>query len=204
MKSIMEEASSILKAIEKGWNRAGKPQEFTVKIFEEPEHNFLGMTTKSAKIGFFFKEDIAGQKQQRGRYAAGQKRLHGAADRSTGRAPTRRAQQKPQPTQQQARQPERKRWEHPNEGQAIAWSDEMVSFVTTWVKKSLILLNLPNITFTTTIDGTQLRLQFDTTVVDQSSQEKVLFRSFAYLLLQSLRNEFKESLRGLKVVLTSQ
>ncbi len=44
MKSIMEEASSILKAIEKGWNRAGKPQEFTVKVFEEPEHNFLGMT----------------------------------------------------------------------------------------------------------------------------------------------------------------
>ena len=44
MKSIMEEASSVAKAIEKGWQRAGKPQEFTVKVFEEPQKNFIGLT----------------------------------------------------------------------------------------------------------------------------------------------------------------
>ncbi len=55
MKSIMEEASSIAKAIEAAWIRAEKPHEFSVKVFEEPEKNFFGMVTKSAKIGLFFK-----------------------------------------------------------------------------------------------------------------------------------------------------
>ncbi len=56
MKSLMEEASSISKAIENGWTNAGKPKEFTVKIFEEPEKNFFGFTSKPAKIGIFFTE----------------------------------------------------------------------------------------------------------------------------------------------------
>lgn len=56
MKSIMEEGSSILKAVEKAWIRAGKPQEFSVKIFEEEQKNFFGMTKRSAKVAIFFDE----------------------------------------------------------------------------------------------------------------------------------------------------
>jgi hypothetical protein len=59
MKSLVEEASSITKAIEKAWTRAGKPQSFSVKIFENPESGFLGLTTKkSAKVGIFFEEAV--------------------------------------------------------------------------------------------------------------------------------------------------
>jgi len=54
MKSIIEEASSILKAIEKAWARAGNPTEFSVKIFEDSQRNFFGMTSKNAKVGVFF------------------------------------------------------------------------------------------------------------------------------------------------------
>ncbi len=39
MKSIMEEASSIAKAVEKGWMKAGCPKEFSVKVFENAEKN---------------------------------------------------------------------------------------------------------------------------------------------------------------------
>ena len=53
----MEEASSITKAIENAWNRAGQPQEFSVKILELPKTSFFGLkTAKSAKIAFFFNE----------------------------------------------------------------------------------------------------------------------------------------------------
>lgn len=58
MKSIMEEASSIIKAIEKGWLKAGQPKEFSVKVFEEPQKNFIGITIKSAKIAIFFDEAL--------------------------------------------------------------------------------------------------------------------------------------------------
>ena len=64
MKSIVEEASSLAKAFSQAWERAGKPQECTVKILAEPEKNFIGMTTKSAKIAVFFNEVVPAQSKK--------------------------------------------------------------------------------------------------------------------------------------------
>ena len=65
MKSIMEEASTITKAIENAWNRAGQPQEFTVKILELPKTSFFGLkTSKSAKIALIFNEMTVKVKEQ--------------------------------------------------------------------------------------------------------------------------------------------
>src|SRR5262245_20283351 len=58
MKSIIEQASSIVKAIEKAWNQAEQPKEFSIKIFEKEEKNFFGMTTKQAKIGIIFGDKL--------------------------------------------------------------------------------------------------------------------------------------------------
>ncbi len=62
MKSIIEQASSIGKAVEKAWERAEYPQEFSVKIFQEAERGFLGFTSKPAKVGIFFQEVIQSKK----------------------------------------------------------------------------------------------------------------------------------------------
>jgi hypothetical protein len=74
MKSILQEASSIAKAIEQAWIKAGKPKEFSVKIYEESEKNFIGLTSKNAKIGIFYQEK---QQAPPGRYP----RKHGAQQR---------------------------------------------------------------------------------------------------------------------------
>ncbi len=60
MKSLVEEASSVFKALEKAWEHAGKPESFSVKIFELPEKNFFGFTKKNAKVGIFFEEQQVG------------------------------------------------------------------------------------------------------------------------------------------------
>src|SRR3990172_10511302 len=56
MKSIMQEASSVIKAIQQAWQAAGQPKDFSVKIFEVEKKNFFGFTTQSAKVGIFFNE----------------------------------------------------------------------------------------------------------------------------------------------------
>ena len=56
MKSIIQEASSIAKAVELGWIKANKPENFSIKILEEAETNFFGFTKKSAKIAIIFDE----------------------------------------------------------------------------------------------------------------------------------------------------
>lgn len=67
MKSVFEEASSIAKAIEKGWEKAGHPYKFSVTIFEKPEKNFFGITKKLAKIGIFFDDQIDPKRKSIGR-----------------------------------------------------------------------------------------------------------------------------------------
>jgi predicted RNA-binding protein Jag len=57
MKSVVQEASTIGKAIEQGWKTAGEPRNFSIKILEIPQHNFLGFSTKSAKVAIVFDEN---------------------------------------------------------------------------------------------------------------------------------------------------
>ena len=61
MKSVFEEASSIVKAIEKGWKKAGEPKKFSITIYEMPEKNFLGFTKKMAKVGIFFEDKVSSE-----------------------------------------------------------------------------------------------------------------------------------------------
>ena len=56
MKSIVEQASTVLKAIEKGWEQAGKPAEFTIKVYEHGVKNFFGMSIEPAKICILFED----------------------------------------------------------------------------------------------------------------------------------------------------
>ena len=56
MKSIVEQASSVMKAIENGWLQAGKPAEFTVKVYEHGVKNFFGMSVEPAKICILYED----------------------------------------------------------------------------------------------------------------------------------------------------
>ena len=62
MKSVVAEASSIAKAIELAWQKAGQPKEFLTKVFQEPQRNMFGLTKTSAKVGIFFDDAAIVQK----------------------------------------------------------------------------------------------------------------------------------------------
>ena len=50
MKSMLQEGSTIFKAIEKAWRNCGEPEEFTIKILEYGDKSFFGITKKPAVI----------------------------------------------------------------------------------------------------------------------------------------------------------
>lgn len=107
MKSIMEEASTISKAIENAWNRAGQPQEFTVKILEHPKTAFFGLKTeKSAKIAFFFNEVAQKTKDQIQARPIQQKPHHkGEQSRRSHDGQTRTEGRHEHPRRQESREP---------------------------------------------------------------------------------------------------
>ncbi len=211
MKSIIEEASSVIKAIEKGWLQAGKPQEFSVKVFQEAEKNFLGMTTKSAKIAILFESTTTAKTPEATEKKSFKQKT----------APVKpKFEEKPAPAMRQApevRPAPKERKEAPEpalqEDLAVSkktvrksedfWSEGMLAETTQWLQTTLGLLNQSDVQFTLDQKRYYLKVNFNKPLAQDSEKEKTIFRSFSYLLMQVLRNKFKRNFRGFKLIFTS-
>jgi hypothetical protein len=178
MKSIVEEASSIGKAIEEAWSRAGKPINFSVKIFEEARRNMFGLTVQSAKIGLFF---------------------DGKAGASTPYQPPKEQRQAALPREPQQQQPVAT----PQKPKRIAWSSDMVDSAKEWIQQTLTIIGLPHIQFSVTVSGNLAKFSFPNYVTGKESSDRMLFSSFAHLMMTALRQKYKKSLHHVKIVLTS-
>ncbi|HZW61866.1 MAG TPA: hypothetical protein VFF04_06605 [Candidatus Babeliales bacterium] len=203
MKSIVEEASSVMKAIEKGWVQAGKPQEFSVKVFETEQKNFLGMTTKSAKIAIFFGDKVGTATRTE---RTEKKDLSKQREQRQPQKPQRQKPfqtQTPEVTRQEKTHEEPRREERKEQSPRETWSPDMVNAVESWVSENLQLMNLGSKTFSVEVKNYYLKINFDQPLFEDSEREKIVFRSFAHLIMQSLRNKFKKGFRGFKVILNS-
>ncbi len=220
MKSIVEEASSISKAIDQAWQRAGKPSEFKIKVFEEPERNMFGLTVKSAKIGLFYEEQ-SNQSQTFKPKEAPHKHVETRTEpkRAEPRAEIKRPEVRPEPRKAEARkleprqetrqnvkpdnQSENKDQPNPEKRPRVIWDEDMANSAREWVRHNLTLIGHPNVEFTATIVGNNLRFQFNTMITGDANKERLLFSSFAYLILSTLRNKYNKPLPHLRVVLKS-
>jgi hypothetical protein len=308
MKSIIEQASSIVKAIEKAWNQAEQPKEFSIKIFEKEERNFFGMTTKPAKIGIFFgdKPIIHEKPVQKPRPEIKECRPVAAPTSPKGyeghskatkdkpaAAPTKpainHAPKQIKPEQQQTTRPApqakpvssfaptsysakatkdtspkqgfqlRQGYDGHDEGHSKAsvsaptspkgyeghskamtdtsadkqqdvagkkqattfpqqkshesaptekpkrapavWNDAMIASAHAWLNKTLSLMDRGSVSFNSEVAGKNLKLTFNMPLIADVTHEKQLFRSFAHLIMSSLRNQYKQEIRDLKVIL---
>ncbi len=215
MKSIVQEGSTISKAVESAWQAAGKPKEFTVKVLETPEHNFIGMTTRSAKVALFFKQAISrpersarfDRSSSRPTRQKRQPRETRAPHRDT-EGPRRKAQ--PQRDQERPRNQERPREERPREERpkrqeefdGVFWSPDMLVMADNWLKGSLSAMDLASATYKTDVNRLYLKIAFDKPLREDVGTERQIFRSFAALLMQHMRNRLKRPLKGFKVVLS--
>ncbi len=198
MKSIVEEASSVAKAIEKGWTQAGKPQEFSIKVFEVEQKNFLGITTKSAKIAIYYDDKNIVPKQD---YA--ERRPYQTQQIKKPSRPVQQPQSRPQ---QQAHTPAPRTSVHeqPERASRDVWTEEMIKTAQQWLKDTLALMNLSHRSFTVEAKNYYLKFNFDGPLIEDIERERLLFRSLAHLVMQILRNRFKKGFRGFKIILNSR
>lgn len=195
MKSIIEEASSISKAIENGWVRAGCPQEFTVRVFEQATGGFLGFFKKPAKIGIFFQEIetvVPGKTRQ--------------APRPEYRAAKEPFKQKPECKDQQFEQQARQN--SPIKGSSEQssqprWSPEMIENCKQWISNISSVVTQKKLNCTVTPNQYILNIVLSGKILDDKKREQILLKSWSQLLLQVLRNRYKRGLRGYKIVITS-
>lgn len=211
MKSILQEASTIAKAIEQGWQEAGQPMEFSIKILELPQRNFIGLTVRSAKIAFMFngvaKASEQAPKQQRNTPAPRERRENRPEQPSVARPARERdmAPKKERPIIERA-----ERVERPSDDKVPAtarrnealWSNEMVTFAQGWFGTALKHMERQNITFTIEPQHFYLRITLSQPILADEGQEKHLLASISLLMLSALKKEFRKALRGHKIVLT--
>lgn len=206
MKSIMQEDSSIAKAIEKAWIKAEKPQSFSIKILEEPERNFFGITVKSAKIAFFFDE----VEPKKGTYSKHEKR----ETKPTHYKPLKEAESHQEKIQKIAQKIDEPKADVPAEKKVSStepaprssrsrWSSTLVGDAEKWIRDILHHMGKSDQQFSTKVKNNNIIFTFEKPVLENSDQERLLFSSFAHLLSQSLKNKFKHEARGLKIILQS-
>ena len=68
MKSLLQEAPSVERAISQAWEAAGRPQEFSVKIHDHGKRGFLGFSSKPAVVSITYRplaETLAASAAQR-------------------------------------------------------------------------------------------------------------------------------------------
>ncbi len=220
MKSIIQEASSIAKAVEEGWIKAQKPQQFSVKILEEAEKNFLGLTRKSAKVAIFFDEpQVAKPSEHRGgqqTYKQPQNTQQRQQQQAQQPRPAYEKQQAAQqrPAQQQAPRPQsQQQYSQAAESTVQAptqpkkqfeplWNQGMVDRTQQWMQEAFKNSNNEHIQFTVEPQKFHLRITLSAPILPDPDKEKQLLASFSALILETLKRSFKMSLRGHKIVLT--
>lgn len=184
MNSIVKEASSISKAVEQAWEKADKPQKFSIRILEEPQKNFFGITNKPAKIALFFeKKDIKKETEDKPK----QKKETFQKLKEHNQKTENIILEKPAQTTPKK-----------------FWTDEMVSTANNWMKKMLTEIKKQNISFSFEVKRYHLKFLFHEPIANKSEDQKIIFRNFAHLMMQTIRNKFKKQFRYHKVVITSE
>jgi predicted RNA-binding protein Jag len=190
MKSLMEEASSIAKAIENGWIRAGKPKEFTVKVHEEPVKNFFGITTQPAKVGIFFAEPIEAEPKYK----------------KPAKQPLKPKEVKPREIKPKEIRPResiqaevKPRKEQPEDLGPI-WDEAMIKSAEEWVGTLLSHMGI-SVPYNVNPSRFHLRIEFSGSVLPDKNKQKHLFAVLSGLLMTMLKREYKRPLRGYKIVL---
>ena len=181
MKSLFQQASTIAKAIEKAWDRADKPSEFTVKIMDFGKKNFLGLTKKPAIVSIVYESE---------------KKV--SEDRKTYRkteAPRNNYQIKDVKNQRQ-RKPQRQQQE------TDTWQEHVIKEVDFWLRDFMKIAKISS-SYKISTNKKEMKILFRDKVIQKDEDERLLFSSLSYLLIQFLKKKFKKKFQGYYIVLTS-
>lgn len=210
LKSVVEEASSVAKAIEKAWTRVGKPADFSIKVLELEQKNFLGMSVKPAKVGIFFQAPLEKERatvRPEHTPRPERKERHDRADRQDKVPFKSERAERPMhsaPSVKDSNREQRGRKGAPEQSSTSArWSDAMVHAVRTWLETTMRLIGKEDCSFETQVHNYHLKIIFSKSIFDDREKERNFFRIASYLIMQALRTSSKEGFRGFKILMSS-
>ena len=214
MKSILQEANSIERAIDKAWNQAGKPKEFSIKVLDEGERNFLGLSRRPAIVTILYKpEKVTSPQNARKEERSGGEREE-RRDRRERMYNNRDARQE---NQAQTRQQEPRRQEQPatrryagTDEQRTAfqnsleqgWRDQWKDYVVSELRELLRMMGITVMIEASVMNEKTLSITFAQSVLDNDEEQRMLFATLSYLGLQLLKRMYKSRFIGYKILVS--
>jgi predicted RNA-binding protein Jag len=207
MKSILQEAPSVSKAIEKAWDQAGRPQDFTIKILEEGEKRFLGLTggkpavisityqpVKDKRPKIDFEKNLTQKDKKPFQHFGGtpQKQSRGIIGSFFGEKPKETVIIKKEPIQKK----------QPTEKNNI-WGKDLVDNVNIWLKEMMHIMGV-DVTIDFKHDQRILNVFIDKRVFKDSEEEKLFFISISHLLMQFLKRKYKRKFANYYLIIHSK
>jgi predicted RNA-binding protein Jag len=216
MKSMLHEASSVIKAVEKAWADSGRPSEFTVTVHEIGEKNFFGFTKVPAIVSITYDPNKVLDRQRDKKVTASSQqqqkpqKLQQSQPRRQENVKRELPAQKQAQSQAQAEPRQRVQFkeavapkERPILEQDEGWNDEWVGAVAVWLKELVVVMGMSPV-FATKFDNRMLTVTFEESLLETAEEEKMLFISLSYLLMQFLKKKYKKKLRGYHLIITTK
>lgn len=202
MKSILQEANSIERAIDKAWNQAGKPKEFTIKVLDEGERNFLGLSRRPAIVTILYKpEKITNPQQPRTREdrPRDNERRESRGNNGPRVHDNSRRQEEQRPRRYTGTEEQRTAFNTvKNEG----WRDEWKDFVVSEIRELLKHMGI-GVGIDAQVSGDKLlTISFAQAVLDNEEEQRMLFATLSYLAIQLLKRTYKSRFIGYRIAVT--
>ena len=224
MKSVLHEASSILKAIEKAWEACGKPSEFSVKILEEGERALWFFSSKPAIVSISYDQKPLLKQHQSTSREKSNSRPHNAGGSTQERLlngttpphlnnvtkipPVRSQQHTKQPAdqlrvvQKSAKLPLQQVTSQLQQDTSAVWTSELAAFTCQELREILHIMRI-TIPFQEKIDEKTLTITFAQSPMDNKEDARLFYVSLSYLLIQAAKKQEKKKLRGFHLIINS-
>lgn len=215
MKSLLQEASSVQKAIDLAWEAAGKPQQFTVKVLDQGTKNFFGWSKTPAIVSISF-EPVGGSSSRVFNHQSASGRVQHAKQHTNRKSQAQSGvkydgsndnlkihEPKPRQQQKQVLAPEVKSEATKEVVTPEGWTQENVTDITVFLQEVLDLMG-STVAFTTLFEKQILTITFARPVVDDPESERMLYASLSYLFIQFLKKKYKKRFKGFRLMFAAQ
>lgn len=187
MKSILQEDSSVVKAIEKAWNQSGRPSTFTVNILNFEEKGLFGFLKQPAVVSVAYdpiKRTVYEKRPVVGPNKSNKKKTE------------------PYVVPNNKKPVSKERKESKIKKDQILWKDEFVSFVKLSFKDILKIMGF-SVGFTVSVENKMLNIFLDSKILKDAEDEKMFFISISNLLMQFLKRKYKKKFSNYYLIIHS-
>ncbi|MBD3273555.1 hypothetical protein GF385_04375 [Candidatus Dependentiae bacterium] len=180
MKSLLQEESSVAKAIDKAWDISGKPYEFTVKVLSNEVRNFLGILKSPAVISFSYNPKFRTDKEKVDEIRKVKKDNIKKHQRS-----------------KKNEYSKKDRVDHE------MWKKELVNDIKNWTKDILKIMGF-KVDFTIDTENKMLNIHLNRRILRDNEDEKMFFISLSNVLMQFLKRKYKKKFSNYYLIIHSR